>query len=366
MGKQAAEQAGVLVINDSPVARAVIIAVVQAAPDFRLVGQAASGLVGVEQAARLRPDLVLLDMHMPDINGVEVTRRVLALRPTRILICTATIRRNTGYLFDALKAGALDYCRTPSIDARPGERIGREALLVAGRGLLGKMRTVLGLPLRAAAGAAEPARAGGERGASAPALAPGGEARPTRIVGIGCSTGGPSALATLLAALPRTLAAPVLVSQHIEAEFTPGLADWLARESERPVSVAESGEVPAAGHVYLARGGRSNLLLRPGWRLAYEPSGAAVYYPNINRMLASLAEVAGSAACGVVLTGLGDDGADGMAALAQVGAKLLVQDPASAAVDGMPGAVLRRKLLGHGHGLVDLARLIGAWAGSRP
>jgi chemotaxis response regulator CheB len=158
----------------------------------------------------------------------------------------------------------------------------------------------------------------------------------------------------------------VLVSQHIEAEFTPGLADWLTRESERPVSVAESGAVPAAGHVYLARGGRSNLLLRPGWRLAYEPSGAAVYYPNINRMLGSLAEVAGSAACGVVLTGLGDDGAAGMAALAQVGAKLLVQDPASAAVDGMPGAVLRRNLLGHGHGLVDLARLIGAWAGSRP
>jgi chemotaxis response regulator CheB len=148
MGKQAAEQAGVLVINDSPVARAVIIAVVQAAPDFRLVGQAASGLAGVEQAARLRPDLVLLDMHMPDINGVEVTRRVLALRPTRILICTATIRRNTGYLFDALKAGALDYCRTPSIDARPGERVGREALLAAGGGLLGKMQTVLGLPLR--------------------------------------------------------------------------------------------------------------------------------------------------------------------------------------------------------------------------
>jgi chemotaxis response regulator CheB len=357
--------ARVLVINDSPVARAVIAAVVQSAPDFRLAGQATSGIDGVGQAARLRPDLVLLDMHMPDINGVEVTRRVLDLRPTRILICTATIRRNTTYLFDALKAGALDYTRTPIIAARPGERVDRAALLAAGRGLLGKMRTVLGLPLRDAGGGAAPARAGG-RGSAPAAAEPADGARPSRIVGIGCSTGGPSALSRLLAALPLDMAAPVLVSQHIEQEFTPGLADWLTRESGHQVGVAGSGQVPVAGRVYLARGGRSNLLLKPGWRLGYEPSGAAVYYPNIDRMLASLAEVAGRAACGLVLTGLGDDGAVGMAQLKGVGAKLLVQDPATAAVAGMPGAVLGRGILSHGHGLEDLARLIGAWAGSRP
>jgi chemotaxis response regulator CheB len=358
--------AKVLVINDSPVARAVTAAVVGSAADFHLAGQATSGLDGVEQAARLRPDMVLLDMHMPDINGVEVTRRILALRPTRILICTATIRRNTSYLFDALKAGALDYTRTPVIDARPGARVSREAVRQAGRGLLGKMRTVLGLPLHDARHEAPAPEPGPRPWAQSTVSAPAGVTRPARIVGIGCSTGGPSALSTLLAALPRGIAAPVLVSQHIEEEFAAGLADWLARESGHPVTIARAGEPPAAGHVYLARGGRSNLLLAPGWRLGYEPSGAAIYYPNIDRMLASLAAVAGRSACGVILTGLGDDGAVGMAALKGAGAKLLVQDPATAAVDGMPGAVLRRGVLGHGHAPADLARLIGAWAGSRP
>ncbi len=361
----ASSPAKVLVINDSPVARAVIAAVVATAPDFRLAGQASSGRDGVEQATRLRPDLVLLDMHMPDINGVEVTHRILALRPVRILICTATIRRNTTYLFDALKAGALDYTRTPSIDARPGARVGREELLRAGHVLLGKMRTVLGLRLRGTGGTEPrpaPARQAPAELRPAASDVRGNGVQPVRIIGIGASTGGPSALSTLLAALPRDLAVPILVSQHIEEEFTHGLAAWLAHQSGHPVSVAGNGEMPAAGHVYLARGGRSNLLLKPGWRLGYEPSGAAIYYPNIDRMLASLAEVAGRGACGVVLTGLGDDGSVGMAQIKGVGGRLLVQDPATAAVDGMPGAVIRRGLLGNGHALADLARLVGAWS----
>jgi chemotaxis response regulator CheB len=155
------------------------------------------------------------------------------------------------------------------------------------------------------------------------------------------------------------------VSQHIEAAFTPGLADWLSRESGVPVAVAQSGQRPEAGHVYLARGGRQNLLLRPGWHLDYEPSGSAIYYPNINRMLASIAEIAGGAACGVVLTGLGDDGAGGMAQLARVGARLLVQDPVTAVVDGMPGAVIRSGAVDRGYSLEKLGQLIGGWAGAR-
>lgn len=359
--------ASVLVINDSAVARAVIRAVLSAVPGFRLVGEAATGLDGVEQAARLRPDLVLLDMHLPDINGVEVTRRVMAMRAMRILICTATVRRNISYLFDALKAGALDYTQTPQLNARPGERISREALAEAGKALLGKMRTVLGLALEdERAHASGAMRSGSDRILpSDDVTAASADVRPVRIVGIGCSTGGPGALARLLTELPSPLGAPVLVSQHIEEDFTPGLADWLSRESGLTVSVAHAGERPVAGHVYLARGGRQNLLLKQGWRMDYEPSGSAIYYPNVNRMLESLAEVAGRFACGVVLTGLGDDGAAGMTQLAEVGATLLVQDPATAVVDGMPGAVIRRGTVDRGYSIKQLGQLIGAWAGSR-
>jgi two-component system response regulator WspF len=380
-----AKPAGVLLINDSPVARAVIGAVVGSCADFKLIGQSPSGLDGVEAAARLRPDLVLLDMHMPDINGVEVTRRILTQRPTKILICTATIRRNTTYLFDALKLGALDYTKTPVIGAKPGARVGRDELLRAGATLIGKMRTVLGLKppdkadLVPATPAERPERTWSQRDASgrrepgsSPAIGGGsgasdtGDSRVLRIIGIGCSTGGPSALSTLLGALPRNLAAPVMVSQHIDEEFTAGLADWLGRGTGQQVQVARNGEAPVAGRVYLARGGRNSLVLKPTWRLGYEPCGDAIYYPNIDHMLASLAAVAGGNACGVVLTGLGDDGAVGMAELKGRGAKLLVQDPATAVVDGMPGAVLRRGILTQGHGLTDLARMIEIWAGRLP
>ena len=353
---------GVLIINDSAVARAVTAAVLQADGGFRLLGQATCGADGVAAAQRLRPQLVLLDMHMPDIDGVEVTRRIMAVCPTRILISSATIRRNTTYVFDALKAGALDYTRTPALRARPGESVTREALLAAGEGLLGKMRTVLAL---------NPTASGGGLGAPREPVAPESRSSETpsthfagmRIVAVGSSTGGPTALATLFGRLPRGLDAAYLISQHIDREFSDGLARWLGQETGHPTAVARHGEVPAAGRVYLAEGGRRNLLLTPGGRLQYESAGASVYAPNINRMFASVAAQAQGRACGVVLTGLGDDGAEGLALIKSAGGKPLVQDPATAVVDGMPGAPIRRGIVAQGQSLPELARLIVRWVG---
>ncbi|WP_295586969.1 response regulator, partial [uncultured Lamprocystis sp.] len=198
--------AGVVIVNDSPVARAVTAAVIAADGGFRLLGQATGGLAGVELACRLRPQLVLLDLHMPDIDGVEVTRRIMAACPTRILISSATIRSNTAYLFNALKQGALDYTHTPSLKARPGESVTRADLLTAGAGLLRKMRTVLSLRSGAGTVAVPPPRPAGGATRSDTATAPTGTARhhaEVRVVAVGSSTGGPSALATLFGALPR-------------------------------------------------------------------------------------------------------------------------------------------------------------------
>ncbi len=355
---------GVLIVNDSGVARAVLAAVLQAEGGFRVLGQACGGLEGVTAARRLRPGLVLLDMHMPDLNGVEVTRRIMAGCPTRILITSATIRRNSTYVFDALKAGALDYTRTPRLQARPGETVTREALLAAGEGLLRKMRTVLCLPLPTP-GAAPPA--GAVR--PTPTAAPTGPAphvqnpaAAPRVLAVGSSTGGPTALATLFGALPRGLAVVSLISQHIDREFSDGLAQWLGQETGHPVTVARHGDHPAAGRVYLAEGGRRNLILGPGGRLQYEPSGEAVYAPNIDRLFASVAAQAGPRACGLVLTGLGDDGTAGLALIKSAGGRVLVQDPATAVVDGMPGAPIRRGIVAAGQPLPELARLIARWA----
>ena len=358
---------GVVIVNDSAVARAVIAAVLQTDGGFRILGQATCGQDGVDLARRLRPELVLLDMHMPDINGVEVTRRIMAGHPTRILITSATIRRNTTYLFDALEAGALDYTHTPSLTARPGASVDRAALLAAGDGLLRKMRTVL----RLAAGAGARAAAAAEVSTPEPATSrrPGAPtlASPSpRLVGIGSSTGGPTALATLFRNLPRGLDAAFLVSQHIDPEFSEGLARWLGQESGHPCAVARQGEAVTPGRVYLASGGRRNLVISQGGRLGYESAGEAIYAPNINRMFATVAAHGGARACGVVLTGLGDDGAEGLALIQAAGGEILVQDPATAVVDGMPGAPIRRGILTRGHALPELARRIARWVEGRP
>jgi chemotaxis response regulator CheB len=379
-------RAGVVIVNDSSVARAVLAAVIQADGGFDLLGQANGGLAGVEMVCRLRPRLVLLDLHMPDIDGVEVTRRIMRRCPTRILIASATIRRNTTYLFEALKQGALDYARTPSLQARPGERVTPAALLEAGATLLRKMRTVLGLRPAGDPRALPPRTGGSQSSTSAGAShvgAPrtlatemGRETGPIRVVAVGSSTGGPTALATLFAAIPRGLSAIYLISQHIDPEFSDGLALWLAQETGHPVAVARDGEIPIPGHVYLAMGGRRNLLLSPSGRLQYESAGDAVYCPNIDRLFESVAasvpprasrpdaEHRGAPVCGVVLTGLGDDGTEGLARIKAAGGRVLVQDPATAVVDGMPGAPIRRGILSHGHSLPDLARWVAHWIGT--
>jgi len=353
----------VLIINDSAVARAVTAAVVRASGAFTLAGEATCGSDGVALARQLRPDLVLLDMHMPDINGVEVTRRLMAERPTRILVTSATIRSNTTYLFDALKQGALDYCHTPALMARPGEKVDNLQLLNAGTEMLKKMHTVLTLPLERV----RPSLTTPNTSRRVP-MGPSGtgiSGARVPIVAIGCSTGGPTALCTLLAAVPPGLPAAFLVSQHIESEFTEGLARWLGEQTGHPVSVATDGEQPRAGHVHLACGGRRSLTLSAAGSLRYESAAEAVYYPNINRMLTSVATNRGAACCGVILTGLGDDGADGLMALKGAGGKPLVQNPATAAVEGMPDAVLRRGIVSHGQPLQDLARLITHWIAQR-
>lgn len=348
----------VLIINDSTVARAVTAAVVQAAGDFRLLGQASTGTQGVDMVRRLKPDLVLLDMHMPDINGVEVTRRIMAERPTRILICSATVRRNTTFIFDALKLGALDYTHTPSLSAAPGARIDAEALRKAGANLLRKMRTLHKLPSGARTGIGQDVEAPRPRRA-APSKVTGAH---LKMVAIGSSTGGPTALANLFKCLPTGLNLAYLISQHIDEAFTPGLALWLSQETGHPVEVAQAGTRPEPGHAYLASGGRSNLILTTAATLRYEPSGEALYYPNIDRLFSTVSACLGKRACGVVLTGLGDDGSRGLDELKLAGGRALAQDPATAVVDGMPGSCIRRGVVSHGQPLDELARLIAHWA----
>lgn len=373
----------VVIVNDSAVARAVTGAIVEASREFRLIGSADGGVAGVTLICEQRPALVLLDIHMPDINGVEVTRRVMRRCPTRLLVCSATIRRNASFLFDALSAGALDFTHTPSLQARAGSRVGRDQLLAAGAELLHKMRLVMQLELpstlrhqqrmaRSRAGGTgqhpwrdmpgSPSWARGERGAPYDRHSGRPPAQMPAVVAIGCSTGGPATLARLFKALPGPLPAAVMVSQHIEADFSEGLARWLSQESGQAVTVAQDGEWPRRGRVYLAAGGRRNLTLTAEGKLRYEVAADAVYYPNIDRMLTTVATCLGRRACGVILTGLGNDGTAGLGVLAAAGGQVLVEDPDTAVIDGMPRSVLHHGLAVRGQSPEALALAVGRWA----
>jgi two-component system chemotaxis response regulator CheB len=285
-----------------------------------VVGEAATGGEAVALAERLKPDLITMDVMLPDLDGFQATRAILATGPTRIVIVSAAGEAlQTDLSFRALQCGALDLVEKP-------EAGDPAALQAWGRDLAADLLALAALPVGARAPVMHsPAR---------PHL--GG--RKVQAFGIAVSTGGPPALASLLKGLAPTLSYPVLVAQHIAPGFTNGLASWLATQTALKVKVAEGGETAEPGTVWLARD-RHDLLLQDGARLRVVANPGGVC-PNGDRLLASVAERMGKDAAGAVLTGMGSDGAKGLLAMKQAGALTFAQDSNSCAVDGMPASAV--------------------------
>ncbi len=357
-----------LIANDSPAMSAVIGAIVATEPNLSVVATATDGKEAVRLVQRLRPDLVLMDIHMPVMSGVEAIRRIVESGSrTRVLVTSATINRNLPLIFDALKVGAVDFVRSPALPYSPGTPVARDALRAAGAKLLNKIRTVLTIldgrgasaiqdaAATPCAAAIEPAFSA-ERESSAPDAAGG------RLVAIGCSTGGPTTLAVLLSALPRPLPAPVLICQHIEPDFTAGFVEWLARETRIPVELTRDRSEPQPDRVYVAPGGQYNLAVSASSRLLLETAAPGqIYVPNIDHLFRTIAEQFEDRACGLILTGMGDDGARGLRAIRERGGAAFVQDEQSAIIPSMPRSALRIAGLERGYPLATLARLLTEW-----
>ena len=275
---------------------------------------ARDGAEAVRRCAAERPDVVLMDLIMPVMDGVEATRRIMAGSPCPIIVVTADVTRNTGKVFAAMGAGALDVVSTPTL--APANR---EA---SARALLAKIRLV------------------GQLGAvHATAAIPGGDKAPAPgIIAIGASAGGPPAVARVLRDLPATLPVGVLVVQHVDAEFVDAMAEWFDSQCALTVRVAQAGIRPVAGCAYLAAGD-SHLVLRPDGRLAceIEPRDAP-YRPSVDVLFASIAANWRGVAAGVVLSGMGRDGAAGLRQMRAAGARTIAQDEKTSAVYGMPRA----------------------------
>lgn len=319
----------VLVVDDSPSVRAVLRRFLNRPPELKVIGEAADGRAALDAVERLRPDVLLLDLVMPELDGYGVLEQLVRsghALPTLLLTSRAN-RSEVRRAFEALGAGAVELVPKPE-DPEAWRQLAA---------------TLPGL-LRAVVEAWRPAAGRRVAAAAAPAhrAAPRGEARrEIRWLAIGASTGGPAALRDLLAALPAPPPFPVAVVQHIARGFEAGLADWLAGAVGLDVRVALDGELPAAGAVRVAPGG-SHLRIDGEGRLRLDAEAPARrgHRPSVDELFLSFVRLGAPTTAAALLTGMGSDGAEGLAALRRSGALCYAQDEASAAVFGMPRAAI--------------------------
>jgi two-component system chemotaxis response regulator CheB len=306
----------VLVVEDSLTIRKRIVEILQARAEFEVVGEAADGSQALALTRALRPDVITLDLVMPNVDGLAATQAIMAQAPTPILVVSAS--RNRGELFrtyDALAAGAVDV-----LDKREADPAW-EAQLVAAVRLVSRIKVVTRPHIRREQTPTRP-------------LQLVTEARPTSLIAIGASTGGPGALVQVLSALPPKLAIPIVVVLHIDGAYATQLADWLATRIQHEVRLADAGRLPATG-VIVAPPGRHLVVAHGELRFSTAPPRHHCR-PSIDVLFESVALELGPRATACLLTGMGRDGARGLLAIRRSGGLTIAQDEATCVVYGMP------------------------------
>lgn len=314
----------IAIVNDSLLATEALRRVVRSQPEHTVAWTALDAAQAIRLCSEDRPDVVLMDLVMPGMNGAEATRAIMQRSPCPILVVTATVAGNYSLVCEALGHGAYDAVCTPVLgDAPPAQ---------AGAALLAKLTHVDRIQRRI------DARSISEVKAKAPQrLAIHARSAPP-VVALGASTGGPQALKTILANWPATFPAAVLVAQHISADFADSLAEWLAQGSVLTVRAARNGDRPAAGTVLVAATD-DHLTMAADGSLAYTPEPPDnPFRPSVDVLFHSLAEHWPRPGAAALLTGIGRDGALGLLALRRAGWHTIAQEGSTCVVDGMPQA----------------------------
>ena len=311
----------IAIVNDLMMAVEALRRVVRSRPDYEIAWVARDGAEAVKQCAADRPDMILMDLIMPVMNGVEATRHIMRDSPCPILVVTATVDGNISLVFEAMGYGALDAVNTPVL--------GTDGKLTGAQALLRKIEIIGHLISRPAP--------------TSPATAMEFKAPSTTmahlpLIVLGASTGGPAALADILSRLPAVINTAMVIIQHMDKDFSPDLALWLGTHCKLNVKVATPGCRPEIGTVWLA-GTNDHLVLTKHGTLEYRVEPAKCFYrPSVDVFFKSVAAHWSPPGVAVLLTGMGRDGGEGLLALRRCGWHTLAQDKATSIVYGMPRA----------------------------
>jgi two-component system, chemotaxis family, protein-glutamate methylesterase/glutaminase len=325
----------VLIAEDSAVQREFLTFILEESGHFEIVGIANDGEEAVEMAARLRPDIILMDCHMPKLDGIGATRIIMETTPTPIVMASASVLQGEVKItFDAVKNGALAVVNKPPAFGTPHfDQVAAE--LVRTLRLMAEVKVVRRWPLRSSKPAAHVAvpRVTGEGG--------------IRAIGIAGSTGAPGIISDILAGLAERVCAPVLIVQHMADGFVEGFAAWLTARTGMSVTVAQDGQLAEPGCAYIAPDGLQMGIAAGGRIVLSSDPDDEGFRPSGTFLLRSIARTFGARAIGIVLTGMGRDGVSGLLELRGAGGITIAQDEQSCVVFGMPREAVRQGAAAH-------------------
>lgn len=322
----------VLVVDDSPVARELLIHILNSDPGIEVIGSAANGREAVEFVARERPDLISMDIHMPVMDGFEASRIIMETHPVPIVIVTASYdMRELETSFRAIETGALTVLQKPQGIGHPDHERSAKSLIATVK-LMSEIKVVKRW-VRTAERRPQPQTAPEKKFDFRPF--------PVKVVAIGASTGGPPVIEKMLAALPKDFPPPILIVQHMAEGFIRGFVEWLGQTSSLPVHVPFHGSMTHPGHVYVAPDGSQMKMDASGRICCTRDQPENGLRPSVSYLFRSVAETFGRNAVGVLLTGMGKDGSAELKLMKDRGAITIAQNEDSSAVYGMPGEAVK-------------------------
>jgi two-component system, chemotaxis family, protein-glutamate methylesterase/glutaminase len=345
----------VLLVEDSPVALEILLRLCKSSPEIVVVGTACNGKEALELIPKVQPQVICTDLHMSGMNGLELTRQVMARYPRPILVISNSVQADDPQnIFQLLQAGAVDILPKPIAGTPSDYNLIEDDLITKIKVLAGVKVFPRPLPKAVSSPVASAkssiAAAAPKQTIQLPSA--------IKIIAIGSSTGGPQALQKVLTPLPSSFPVPILCTQHISEGFLQGLVNWLGVECHLKVKIAVEGETLVAGTVYFAPDQR-HLELNPRGRINYGTSAPVEgHRPSVTRMFQSVAKLYGKQALGILLTGMGQDGAVGMQDIAAAGGITIAQDEKTCVVFGMPKQAIDRGAVRYILPLQEIAPLL--------